>query len=78
MFHGATETSPFSTLVTYTATALLLAARRLCVPVPVLLSIRAVTDATLHAVQGLLPLGGAVPEEHREFPSVGIQGRMNP
>lgn len=57
VFTAATETSSFNTHVTYTAITLLLAVECLCVPVPMLLSVRVIVNATvptLHALEGLL------------------------
>lgn len=49
----AAETSSFNTLVTYSAIMLLLAAECLCVPVPVLLGVRAITSAMAPTLQTL-------------------------
>lgn len=62
VFIGTTETSSLNTPVTYTAIVLLLAAECLCVPMPMLLNIRAIASATasvLHAVEGHLGGGGS-------------------
>lgn len=82
VFAGAAETSSFNTHVTYTAITPLLAGERLCVPVPVLLSVRAIADATAPTLRALggaalpslvLRLGSTV-----GYPRVGIYGCTSP
>lgn len=75
-------TSSFNTHVTYAAITLLLAVECLCVPVPALLSVRVIANATvptLHALEGLLPpLAVLYSKSTVKYPQVGIYGCTSP